>query len=151
MRFIGIVVSFVLLLICSGKVWAEEGSTVPDKKVPKEVIENPGKDVFLKFRCNQCHSVSILGIGKDADEEEDEDDWDDEEEDEVEPPDLSGVAAKKHKIEFLIQYLKKKVSQNGRKHKKKFKGSEEETKALVAWLQMLNWPDQSKPKEEPEK
>lgn len=91
-----------------------------------------GKQIFLKAKCNKCHEVSTEGVGKQefpGDDEEDEE----EESDEHKPPDLAGVG-ERHTAEFIDKFIQKKESIEGRKHKRRFKGSETDRKALVDWL-----------------
>lgn len=101
-----------------------------------------GKQIFLKSECNECHTVKQLGIeklpakegGKQSDEEAEEEDED------TEPPDLSGVG-KEHDAKFLAGFLQKKVkNDDGKKHRKRFKGSDAELQALVAFLGTLQTP-----------
>jgi hypothetical protein len=96
-----------------------------------------GKRVFTDYECISCHMVSAYGISvvKSENQEEEEDDWDDDEETIV-PPDLSDIGNRREPA-FLVKYLRKKVAVQGRKHKKRFKGSKEELKELVLWLVSL--------------
>ena len=68
-----------------------------------------------------------------------EDDWDEDEyEEEVEAPDLSNVGTT-HDAKWISQYLRKKIAKDGKKHKKRFKGSQEERKILAIWLESLKY------------
>lgn len=101
-----------------------------------------GKQVFLKKECNECHVVSAAGIEKLPAKEggAKEEDEEAEEEDDSEPPDLSGVG-KEHDAKWLTGYLQKKVKNDeGKKHRKRFKGSDAELQALVAFLGTLQTP-----------
>lgn len=96
-----------------------------------------GKKIFTDYECVSCHAVSAYGMSivESENQEEEEDDWGDEE-DVIEPPDLSDVGNKREAV-FLAKYLRKKVAVEGRKHKKRFKGSREELKEVVLWLVSL--------------
>lgn len=93
-----------------------------------EKKEDPGKALFLKHKCNSCHTVLAKSIGK------------------VNPkrPDLSGVGLAR-KEEWLHLFLRKKVAnEEGKKHKKRFAGSDEKRKVLVDWLLTLKTPPAKK-------
>ncbi len=94
-----------------------------------------GKKIFEEYECVGCHMVSAYGMSVVQMEEEEDDDWGDEE-DVIEPPDLSDVGLKRD-APFMANYLRKRVDIEGRKHKKRFKGSKEELKQLVLWLTTL--------------
>ncbi len=97
-----------------------------------------GKKIFMDYECQSCHAISAYGISivKSEDEEEDDDYG---EEEAIEPPDLSNVGSKRDK-KFLSLFLRKKVAIDGRKHKKRFKGTKEERRELVIWLSTLTKP-----------
>ena len=92
--------------------------------------ESAGKELFLKYKCNLCHSVSALNIPV---EEEEEEVAVEEGEEELEAPDLSGVG-NNYTAEWIELYLRKKENIEGRKHKKRFKGPKNDRLALMAWL-----------------
>jgi mono/diheme cytochrome c family protein len=98
-----------------------------------------GKQAFLKHECNECHTVEVLGIAKlpeDASEADEEEDLDEDEE-ETEPPDLSGIG-KRHPRDWFGKWLQKKVENDeGKKHRKRFKGSDAELDAIVGFLASL--------------
>jgi hypothetical protein len=82
--------------------------------------------IFTEHECQGCHSVQIAKIDLDiGDLEPDEIDED--------APDLSAVGLE-HEIDWLKLYLKKKNKQNGEKHEKKFRGTDEEFEVLTNWL-----------------
>ena len=82
--------------------------------------------IFTEHECQGCHSVQIAKIDLDiGDLEPDEIDED--------APDLSAVGLV-HEIDWLKLYLKKKNKQNGEKHEKKFRGTDEEFEVLTNWL-----------------
>lgn len=84
-----------------------------------------GKQLVSDKKCTTCHSVKAAGIEKTKKKK---------------GPDLSGVG-KKYDAEHIAKYLKKEVEhksvyKEGKnvKHKKKFKGNDEELKAVAAFL-----------------
>jgi len=94
-----------------------------------------GQKLFVKYRCQSCHSLKALKLEKKKVEGEDE---------EAaaapatgakkkEPPDLSGVGLER-KPEWIEGWLLKKEMIDGKKHRKKFLGTPAESKALAVWL-----------------
>ena len=98
-----------------------------------------GLSIFKDQKCNKCHTLDAYGIGK-LPEEEDEfaDDLDEDFGEEEDPPDLSQLSDKVLKAPdprvYLQQYLKKKLKRDGKKHKKRFKGSDEAFSTLIDFL-----------------
>ena len=82
--------------------------------------DHKGKELFLKYKCEKCHSVSIAGIeakvtkGKTA------------------GGDL--IDLDKEKKDWYISYIKKEVKKDDTAHLVPFKGTDEELQALVDWL-----------------
>jgi len=101
-------------------------ATVPATQSP--VLAAPkaaaGKQVFLDYKCNKCHTVASAGV-KQAKSKKGR-----------EPADLSSVGAK-HSRAWLGKYLQKQETIEGKKHKKKFRGDAAEEKALLDWLAAL--------------
>ncbi len=97
---------------------------------------SPGRTLFINGKCQQCHSVSALKISKVENGEPEESGA---EEEKVSPPDLSGIG-KSLTAEWISKWLKKEeTNQEGRKHKKKFKGSDADLQVLSAWLAALKY------------
>ena len=82
--------------------------------------ELDGQQIFTDSKCTKCHSVESLEITSTKDES----------------VDLSNAGAN-NDAEFLKKYLVKEESINDKKHKIKFKGSDEELDALVNWMLTL--------------
>ncbi len=81
-----------------------------------------GKTIFVnQERCNLCHSLSTQGIEAKTKSNK------------LKGPDLVGLA-KKYKAGWIGRYLKKEADKEGKSHKKKFKGTDEELQTLVDWL-----------------
>lgn len=92
-------------------------------------------DVFQKLECQKCHSIESKGIEKVEEEKSALDMFAEEEEEEA--PDLSAVGSE-HDAEWLTKWLRKEVrNEDDEKHKQKFKGSDEELKAVVEFLSGL--------------
>lgn len=79
----------------------------------------PGKAVFTAQACNKCHAVKAEGITSDGD-----------------GPDLSKVGATLDAA-TIEKFITKQAELNGKKHKKKYQGSDDDLKKLVAWLAAL--------------
>lgn len=103
-----------------------------DEKKPE------GEIIFTKNKCNECHTVTTVGIGKsDEISADEEDETDSEGEKAIEPPDLSNYGNSGMTAEWTNLFLRKKENIDGRKHKKRFKGKKEEREILVNWLLTL--------------
>lgn len=77
-----------------------------------------GKQIFTDQKCRSCHSVETAGFKKKPNQK---------------VPDLSEVGSK-YDAAFLIKFLEKKETIEGRKHMKKFTGSSGDLEALANWL-----------------
>lgn len=95
----------------------------------------PGQDIFIKNKCSQCHTITALKITKEEGAEEEEAV---EGEEKVDPPDLSDVG-KNRTAEWITKWEKKEEKNKGRKHKKKWKGTDEDLKTLADWLATLKY------------
>ncbi len=97
---------------------------------------SPGQKIFTENKCTQCHAIAALKILKvESDEKEAPED---EGGKKIDPPDL-GDAGKEHDAAFITKWLMKEEKIDGHKHKKKFKGSEEDLKVLADWLGTLKY------------
>lgn len=79
-----------------------------------------GKEAFLDAKCSMCHAVSSADIeakmkGSSAGR------------------DLKGISSERS-AEWMMKYLKKEETIDGKAHKAAFKGSDKEMKAIVDWL-----------------
>lgn len=98
-----------------------------------------GKAMFVEYKCNECHAMAAEGIEVvEAEDAEEEDPFGfgaaEEEEEEEEADDLSNVGSQRD-AEWIAAYLKKKVeNDDGKKHRKRFKGSDDALRVLSAWL-----------------
>jgi hypothetical protein len=86
-----------------------------------------GREVFLKHRCNICHSVDSLEIKAELKEKGARD----------EAPDLSDAADLIPNEEWVESFLEKKETKDGKTHPMKFKGGDKQMTSLVDWLLSL--------------
>jgi mono/diheme cytochrome c family protein len=86
-----------------------------------------GKPVFLKYKCNSCHSIEAAGVTKKALPD------DGATASKMKPPDLSGVGLEK-KADWIALFMQKKEKLDGELHPKKFRGTDSELKTLTEWL-----------------
>lgn len=100
---------------------------------PSAAVAGDGKKIFTEEGCVTCHAVSAAGITVMESEEAKKDLKEQEAEGAKSPPDLSSVGVKRD-ADFLNKYLRKKADIEGRKHKKRFKGSDADREVLVGWL-----------------
>ena len=99
--------------------------------------EPAGQKLFVKYRCQSCHSLKALKLEKKKAEPAEEEaapaaaaaDG----AKKKEPPDLSGVGLER-KAEWVEGWLLKKELIDGKKHRKKFLGTPAEAKTVAAWL-----------------
>ncbi|MFQ5671422.1 MAG: c-type cytochrome [Acidobacteriota bacterium] len=80
-----------------------------------------GKAIFLAQKCNMCHSVPTADIASKIKSSK------------MKGPDLVNVA-KRHDAEWIAKFLHRQVKQHDALHKKEFKGSDEDLKALIDWI-----------------
>jgi cytochrome c1 len=84
------------------------------------------KPIFLKYKCNSCHSIEAQGITKKAVAGEAAETGD-------KPPDLSGVGVDRNAA-WIVSFLQKKEKLDGKLHMKKFRGTDSELQKVAAWL-----------------
>ncbi len=83
-----------------------------------------GKALFTTHACNMCHSAAAAGIEAKTKAEK------------LKGPDLSGYETK-HSFVEIAAFAKGEQERDGKKHKKPFKGSDEELQAIIDWLGSL--------------
>ena len=110
-----------------------------------EASADSGKEIFLSKKCNMCHSIKTEGILNSKKKKSEADDakpaytgFDDDFGDKKKgAPDLSAVG-KGHDPEWMTKFLKKKIrTDEGKKHKMRFMGKDEELQILVEYLASL--------------
>jgi hypothetical protein len=84
-----------------------------------------GQEKFMAAKCNMCHAVEAAGIEAKVKSEK------------MAGPDLTGFASRQEE-DWFVQYVKKEVQLEGKDHKGTFKGSDEDLKAMYAWLGELS-------------
>ena len=93
-----------------------------------------GHQVFLKMKCNSCHTLKAAKIEKKkAEATEEEEAAATGTGTKKEPPDLSGVGIKRD-VTWIENWLARKELIDGKKHKKRFSGTPAEMKTVAAWL-----------------
>lgn len=85
-----------------------------------------GKAIFKENKCTNCHTIKAQAVERTGTAENTE----------AKPPDLSGVGLK-HDAPWITKWLMKEETQNGKKHLKKFKGSDDDLQVLAKWLASL--------------
>jgi len=88
------------------------------------VAGDAAKEIFVAQKCVKCHSIDAQGVETTS------------KKDPSEISDLSEVGSK-HDQAAISAYLKRESEMNGKKHKYKFKGTDEEFETVVAWLASL--------------
>jgi mono/diheme cytochrome c family protein len=94
-----------------------------------EIEAPPGKKIFQQYKCHSCHSIQAQGIEKKKIAGEEATGT-------SKPQDLSNVG-KKHDAAWISKFLLKQETLEGKRHRKKFRGSESELKVLSTWLESL--------------
>jgi cbb3-type cytochrome oxidase cytochrome c subunit len=89
-----------------------------------------GKPVFLKYKCNMCHSIEAVQVEKKALPDEGGS------ASKLKPPDLSSVGLDK-KADWIALFMQKKEKLDGELHPKMFRGTSSELKTLTAWLETM--------------
>ena len=91
-----------------------------------------GKSIYNQYKCAKCHAIKSENIARAGSEAPSQDG--------KEPPDLSGAGVN-HNAEWISKWLMKETENtNGKKHVKKFGGSDDELKTLSNWLATLKKP-----------
>ncbi len=89
-----------------------------------DVANSDGKTLFKDAKCDKCHSIESQGIERTSTPPG------------KLPPDLSGVGLK-HNADWIKSWLLKEEELNGKKHLKKYTGSEADLTTLAKWLASL--------------
>lgn len=83
-----------------------------------------GQKLFVEtYKCSQCHSVPAAGIEAKISSEK------------MKGPDLGGKLGME--ASKIGEFLRQQTEIDGNKHKKAFKGSDEELQAIIDWLGSL--------------
>jgi len=92
---------------------------------PGAALAADAKALFESSKCVRCHSIESQGVAAKPKEGEEE-----------EIKDLSKVGAERS-AEWIQKYLRKEEAIEGKKHKLKFRGSDEDIQTLATWLASL--------------
>ena len=85
-----------------------------------------GKALFEEKKCNLCHSIESQGIAKKSEK--------------MKGAELSNIGASIESAESLKKFLTQETMKDGEKHKKKWKGTDEELDTIVNWVMSLKTP-----------
>lgn len=92
---------------------------------PGAALAADGKSIFEASKCVRCHSIESQGVAAKPKEGEEED-----------VKDLSKVGTEQS-AEWIQKFLRKEETLDGKKHKQKFRGSDEDLQTLATWLASL--------------
>ena len=87
-----------------------------------EEATTEGQELFMASKCNLCHAVSTVEIEAKTTS------------DKMLGPDLVNLEQRHEDFAWLAQYVKQDAEMEGVKHKKGFKGTDEELQAILEWL-----------------
>ena len=102
------------------------GVSVGATNINQSAQGNDGKSIFVASKCQNCHSITSQGINRLAEPKAGE----------KVPSDLSSVGLR-HKADWISKWLQKEEELEGKKHIKKFKGSDDDLETLSNWLGSL--------------
>lgn len=108
MKTTGLIITLVVICLTAPNVFCQ-------------IKTDDAKDIFLTEKCQRCHSITILNIENSGQKE---------------VSDLSATGSR-HKAEWLVKYLKREESLNGKKHLKNLKTSGANIEKLAKWLATL--------------
>lgn len=78
-----------------------------------------GQRLFESKRCNMCHDVSTVGIEATTKAAA------------MKGPDLVGID---QEVDWIVQFVKKEVELEGKKHRGPYSGSDEDLRAIAEWI-----------------
>ncbi len=84
-----------------------------------------GRKVFDALKCSMCHAVSSADIAAKMKVKK------------MQGPDLTGLGSRRES-DWIAQYLRKEVQIEGKDHKKDFKGTDDDLKAMIDWMSSQN-------------
>ncbi len=82
-----------------------------------------GKALFESKKCNLCHSIESQGITKTSEK--------------MKGAELSDAGNLVESADWLKKYMTQEVEHDGKKHQKKWAGTDEELDAIVTWVMSL--------------
>jgi mono/diheme cytochrome c family protein len=91
--------------------------------IPSFAADPAGKELFVKAKCNTCHSVESQSIEAARGEDK--------------APDMSNAAALIPSAEWAKKFVMREEAKDGKKHRKPYKGTEKDLEQIIAWLMTL--------------
>ncbi len=98
------------------------GATIGAASIGNLASGSSGKGVFKDNKCDKCHTIESQGIERNGAPGPGK-----------QPPDLSGVGLR-HNADWIKGWLLKTEEQNGKKHLKKWTGTDDELATITTWL-----------------
>jgi cytochrome c2 len=98
------------------------GATIGAASFNNLARNSDGKSIFKHKKCDKCHTVESQDIERSGAKPPGK-----------LPPDLSGVGLK-HDADWIKAWLLKEKEQNGKKHLKKWTGSDDDLDTISKWL-----------------
>ncbi len=108
---------------------------IPAAGVSARTASSGGKAIFVSNNCTKCHSIESQGLDRAGPPPAGTGKL---------PPDLSAVGLK-HTSDWMQKWLTKEEEMNGKKHLKKFGGTDDELSTLTTWLATLKQTSVAKP------
>lgn len=87
--------------------------------------QDEGKELFVKAKCNTCHSVESQGIEVTRESSSNK------------APDMSDAGNLISDAEWAKQYVMREAELEGKKHRRPYKGSDQDLTKIVDWLMTL--------------
>ena len=91
--------------------------------VPSFSFGADGKALFVKAKCNTCHSIESQGIEAARGEDK--------------APDMSNAATLIPSAEWAKKFVLREEAKEGKKHRKPYKGTERDLEQIIDWLLTL--------------
>jgi hypothetical protein len=85
--------------------------------------DDPGQQAFLKEKCDRCHAIASLGIEARDKEEE--------------APDLSNAGDSLPSADWVVKWVMREETKDGKKHQKPYEGSKKNLGRISDWLVTL--------------
>lgn len=85
--------------------------------------EHEGKELFIKEKCNTCHTVKSQNIEATRGNDE--------------SPDFSNASELIPDAAWAKKFVLREETKDGKKHRRPFKGDEKDLEKIVAWLMTL--------------
>jgi len=112
---------FPVLFVAALAAFAILASGAPPTTINAAEEEPAGLKVFNAEKCGMCHDVSSAGIKATTKSES------------MKGTDLTGVTSR-HEAEWIGKFIRQEIELDGVKHKKAYKGTDEDLAALIEWL-----------------